>query len=116
MEQKTAKAHLTQLRMTPRKIKIVLDLIRNKDIVEAGAIVKNTNKIACEPIGKLLDSAVANAEFNHEMDKEKLYVAECFVTPGKLKYMKRTMPRAKGSAHRVIKRTSHITIVLKERV
>lgn len=115
MEQKVAQAHLMQLRMTPRKVKIVLDLIRNKNVAEAAAILKTTNKIACEPIGKLLASAVANAEFNHEMDTEKLYVAECFVNPGKLKYMKRVRPRAKGSAHRIIKRTSHVTIVLKER-
>ncbi len=115
MEQKVAKAHLRQLRMTPRKVKIVLDLIRNKNIAEAAAILKTTNKIACESVGKLLASAVANAEFNHQMDVDKLYVAECFATPGMLKYMKRTMPRAKGSANRIIKRTSHITIVLKER-
>ncbi|MFA6730043.1 MAG: 50S ribosomal protein L22 [Eubacteriales bacterium] len=116
VEQKVSKAHLVQLRMTPRKVKLILDLIRNKPVAQASAIIKNTNKIACEPVGKLLASAVANAEFNHEMDVEKLYVAECFVNPGKLKYMKRTMPRAKGSANRIIKRTSHVTIVLKERV
>ena len=115
MEQKIARAHLRQLRMTPRKVKIVLDLIRNKNAAEAAAILKNTNKIACESVSKLLASAVANAENNHQMDVDKLYVAECFVTPGMLKYMKRTMPRAKGSASRIIKRTSHITIVLKER-
>lgn len=114
MEQKVAKAYLRQLRMTPRKVKIVLDLIRNKNLAEATAIIKTTNKIACEPVGKLLASAAANAEFS-QMDVDKLYVAECFVTPGMLKYMKRTMPRAKGSASRIIKRTSHITIVLKER-
>jgi large subunit ribosomal protein L22 len=115
VEQKVAEAHLIQLRMTPRKLKVVLDLIRNKSVAEAAAIIKATNKIACEPVGKLLASAVANAEFNHEMDKEKLYVAECFANPGKLKYMKRVSPRAKGSASRIIKRTSHVTIVLKER-
>ena len=115
MEQKTAEAHLIQLRMTPRKVEIVLNLIRNKNVAEASAIIKTTNKIACEPVGKLLASAVANAEFNHGMDTEKLYVAVCFVNPGKLKYMKRVMPRAKGSANQIIKRTSHVTIVLKER-
>lgn len=82
MESKVAKAHLKQLRMTPRKVKVVLDLIRNKNVAEAAAILKTTNKIACESVEKLLKSAVANAETNHGMDVEKLYVAECFVTPG----------------------------------
>lgn len=115
METKVAKAHLRQLRISPRKVKVVLDLIRNKNAAEAAAILKTTNKIACESLSKLLASAVANAEFNHGMDIEKLYVAECFVTPGMLKNMKRVRPRAKGSAARIIKRTSHITISLKER-
>ena len=70
MEEKVAKAHLKQLRMTPRKVKIVLDLIRNKNVAEAAAILKNTNKIACESVEKLLKSAVANAETNHNMDVE----------------------------------------------
>ncbi|MDD4163955.1 MAG: 50S ribosomal protein L22 [Eubacteriales bacterium] len=115
METKVAKAYLKQLRMSPRKVKIVLDLIRNKDVAQAAAILKNTNKIACESIEKLLKSAVANAEHNYEMDVEKLYVAECYVTPGILKNMKRVRPRAQGRAFRIIKRTSHITIALKER-
>ena len=115
MEQKIAKAYLRQLRMSPRKVQIVLDLIRGKDAAKAMAILKTTNKIACEPISKLLKSAIANAENNHEMDVDKLYVAECFVTPGMLKGMKRVMPRARGGAARIIKRTSHITIALKEK-
>lgn len=116
METKTARAYLKQVRISPRKIKIILDLIRGKDVAIASAILKNTNKLACEDLGKLLKSAVANAEVNHEMDTERLYVAECFVTPGSLKGMKRLMPRAKGSADRYVKRTSHVTLVLKERV
>ena len=112
---KVAKAYLRQVRISPRKVQIVLDLIRGKDVAMAAAILKNTNKIACECLSKLLASAKANAENNHEMDVEKLYVAECFVTPGMLKGMKRIMPRAQGRAYRIIKRTSHITIVLKER-
>ncbi len=115
MEQRVAKAYLRQLRMSPRKVQIVLDLIRKKDVATAAAIIRTTNKIACEPIGKLLKSAIANAENNFNMDVEKLYVAECFVTPGMLKGMKRLMPRARGSANRIVKRTSHITIVLKEK-
>ena len=66
-------------------------------------------------IEKLLKSAVANADHNFGMDVEKLYVAECFVTPGILKNMKRVRPRAQGRAFRVLKRTSHVTIVLKEK-
>lgn len=115
METRVAKAYIKQLRISPRKVKIVLDLIRNKDVAQAAAILKTTNKIACESIEKLLKSAVANAEHNFGMDPEKLYVAECFVTPGMLKNMKRVMPRARGSAFRIIKRTSHVSIALKER-
>ena len=115
MEQRVAKAYLRQLRMSPRKVQIVLDLIRNKDAAKAMGILRTTNKIACEPISKLLKSAMANAENNHGMELDKLYVAECFVTPGMLKNMKRVRPRAQGRAFRVLKRTSHVTIVLKER-
>lgn len=113
--EKQAKAYLRQLRMSPRKVQIVLDLIRNKDVGTAMAILKTTNKIACEPVAKLLKSAIANAENNHGMDVDKLYVATCFVTPGMLKGMKRIRPRAQGRAFRIVKRTSHITIVLKEK-
>ena len=77
------------------------------------AILKNTNKSASEYLVKLLGSAVANATNNFEMDETKLYVAECFVCPGPT--LKRIMPRAKGSADRILKRTSHVTIVVKER-
>lgn len=115
METKTAKAYLNQVRISPRKIKIILDLIRNKDAATAAAILRNTNKLACEEVGKLLKSAVANATHNYEMDTDRLYVAQAFVTPGSLKGMKRMMPRAKGSADRIVKRTSHVTIVLKEK-
>lgn len=77
------------------------------------AILKHTPKAACEPLEKLLKSAIANAENNHNMDKNNLYVAECFVAPGPV--LKRMRPRAQGRAFRVLKRTSHITIALKER-
>ena len=77
------------------------------------AILKHTPKAACEPLEKLLKSAIANAENNHNMDKNNLYVAECFVAPGPV--LKRMRPRARGRAFRVLKRTSHITIALKER-
>ena len=108
-----AKAYLRNVRISPRKVSIVLDLIRNKDTETAMAILKYTPKAACEPLEKLLKSAIANAENNHNMDKNNLYVAECFVAPGPV--LKRMRPRAQGRAFRVLKRTSHITIALKER-
>ena len=108
-----AKAYLKYARISPRKVKIVLDLIRGKDAGVAMAILKNTNKSASEYLIKLLGSAIANAEHNFHMDPAKLYVSECFVCPGPT--LKRIMPRAKGSADRILERTSHITIVVKER-
>lgn len=109
-----AKAHLKYARISPRKVKIVLDLIRGKDVAQAMAILKNTPKSASEYLTKLLRSAVANAENNFNMDATKLYVSECFVCPGPI--LKRIMPRAQGRAFRILKRTSHVTITVKERV
>ena len=108
-----AKAHLRYARIAPRKVQIVLDLIRGKDTKLAMAILKQTPKAASEPLQKLLKSAVANAENNQNMDKDNLYVSECFVCPGPI--LKRIRPRAQGRAYRVLKRTSHITIVVKEK-
>ena len=107
-----ARAQATYVRISPRKVKIVLDLIRNKPLDEAIAIAHFTTKSAAEPIEKLLKSAAANAENNHNMDKANLYVAECYVCPGPI--LKRIRPRAQGRAYRIEKRTSHITVVLKE--
>lgn len=108
-----ARAILRHARISPRKAKIVIDLIRNKPVGEALAIVKHTPKAASEILEKLLNSAIANAENNHEMDVEKLYVSEAFANQGPT--MKRIMPRAQGRAFRIRKRTSHITLVLKEK-
>ena len=108
-----AKATLHYARISPRKVKIVLDLIRKKPVAEAAAILKHTPKSATEPIYKLVRSAAANAENNFGMDPEKLYVSECYVCPGPT--LKRMMPRAKGSGDRILKRTSHITVVVKEK-
>ena len=108
-----AKAVLKYARISPRKVKIVLDLIRGKDAGVAMAILKNTPKSASEYLVKLLGSAVANAENNFHMDASKLYVSECYVCPGPT--LKRMMPRAKGSGDRILKRTSHVTIVVSER-
>lgn len=108
-----AKAYLNYVRISPRKVSIVLDLIRNKPVDLAMAILKHTPKAACEDLQKLLKSAVANAENNHNMDTSKLYVAECHVSQGPT--LKRIRPRAQGRAYRIDKKTSHITLVLKEK-
>ncbi|ERI98409.1 50S ribosomal protein L22 [Acetanaerobacterium sp. MSJ-12] len=108
-----ARAYLRHLRIAPRKVQIVLDLIRNQPADKAMAILKHTPKSASEPLQKLLKSAMANAENNHNMDKNSLYVAECFVCPGPT--LKRIRPRAQGRAFHVLKRTSHVTMVLKEK-
>ena len=114
MENKVANAYLKDVRIAPRKVQIVLDLIRGKNVEIAAAILKNTPKSAAEYLEKLLKSAVANAENNHQMDKSKLYVSQCFVTAGS-HMLKRVMPRGKGSANRILKRTSHITIAVAEK-
>ena len=108
-----AKAILRNARIAPRKVQIVLDPIRGKDYEVAMATVKHTPKAASEYLEKLLKSAAANAENNHNMDKNNLYVAECYVCPGPI--MKRIMPRAQGRAYHILKRTSHVTVVLKEK-
>ena len=110
---KEARATLKFARISSRKVKIVADLIRGKDVDEALAIMKFTPKASSEVIEKLLKSAIANAENNHGMKHEKLYVAEIFANQGPT--LKRIRPAAKGSAVRIRKRTSHITIVLKEK-
>ena len=109
-----AHATLKYARISSRKVKIVADLIKGKDIDEALAIVKFTPKASSEVLEKLLKSAIANAENNHNMAHEKLYVADIYANQGPT--LKRIRPAAKGSAVRIRKRTSHVTIVLKERV
>ena len=93
-----ARATLRYARISPRKVSIVMDLIRNKPLAEAQAILQYTPKAACEPLLKLVNSAAANAENNFDMDRNK-----------------RIMPRAQGRAYRILKRTSHMTVVLKEK-
>ena len=109
---KRPRAVAKYVRISSRKVKVVIDLIRGKQVGEARAILLNTPKAASEPVIKVLDSAVANAENNYNMDKSNLYVAECFACPGPI--LKRIRPRAQGRAYRINKRTSHITVVLKE--
>jgi large subunit ribosomal protein L22 len=107
------RAQLRYARISSRKAKIVLDLIKNKSIDEAYAIVRYTPKAASELIYKLLKSAEANASNNNDLNRDSLYVAEAYASQGPT--LKRIMPRARGSANRIRKRTSHITVVLKER-
>ena len=108
-----AVATLNFARISPRKVKVVADLIRGKDVNEAISIVKFTPKASSEIIEKLLKSAMANAENNHNMDSKNLYVAEIYANQGPT--LKRIRPAAKGSASRIRKRTSHITIKLREK-
>ena len=108
-----SRAYLRNARISPRKVQIVLDLIRNKPVDLALATLDLTPKAASPIVSKLVKSAQANGVNNFSMDKDNLVVAECFVTPGPI--MKRIMPRAQGRAYRILKRTSHITVVLKEK-
>ena len=108
-----AKATVTSVRVTPRKCRLVIDLVRGKDVKVALGILANTNKSATSIVDKLIRSAAANAINNHEMDEDKLYVAEIYANDGPR--MKRYLPRAKGSASGLVKRTAHITVVVKER-
>ncbi len=106
-------ATLRYARISPRKVKIVLDLIKNKDIGEAYAILRYTPKAASEILFKLLKSAESNAVNNNDLNRDELYVADCYANQGPT--LKRIRPRAHGRANRIRKRTSHITIVVKER-
>ena len=107
------RAILKHVRISSRKVKIVLDLIKSKGIDEAIGILKYTPKAASEILFKLLKSAEANASNNNGLNRDELFVAEAFATQGPT--LKRLMPRAQGRANRIRKRTSHITLVLKER-
>ena len=111
--EKEARATLKYSRISARKVKIVADLVRGKDVDEALAIIKFTPKASSEILEKLLKSAIANAENNHDMKHENLYVAEIYANQGPT--LKRIRPAAKGSAVRIRKRTSHVTIVLREK-
>ncbi len=98
------------VRISSRKVKVVIDLIRGKSVAEAKAILAFTPKAASEPVLKVLNSAVANAENNMDMSADQLYVAEVFANQGPT--LKRFRPRAQGRASRIRKRTSHITVIL----
>ena len=109
----SARAVAHDVRVTPRKARLVLDLIRGKAVNEALGILSNVNKSASPIVAKVVKSAASNAINNFGMQEEKLYIAECYAGDG-IK-MKRYLPRAKGSASGLVKRASHITVVVKER-
>ena len=107
---KRPRAIARYVRISSRKVKTVIDLIRGKQVAEARAILTATPKAATEPVMKLLNSAIANAENNKDLAVDMLYVAEVFADMGPT--LKRFRPRAQGRASRIRKRTSHITIIL----
>ena len=111
---KRAKAVARYIRISPSKVRIVLNVIRGKDYSDAVAILKNMPNSAAEYVVKVLESAGANAENNLGLNKNDLYVAETFVDGGPT--LKRFQPVSKGRAHSILKRTSHITVILDERV
>ena len=108
-----AKAVAKFVRIAPRKVRVVMDLVRGKNVADAYAILKFTPKAGADVVENVLRSAVANAENNFEMDMEKLYVKTAFVDQGPT--MKRIHPRSRGQAFKILKRTSHVTIVVDEK-
>ncbi|RCW63567.1 50S ribosomal protein L22 [Saliterribacillus persicus] len=108
-----AKAVSKSVRIAPRKVRLVVDLIRGKNVGEAIATLKHTQRGASIVVEKVLNSAIANAEHNYEMDIDNLYISEAFVNEGAT--LKRFRPRAQGRASQINKRTSHITVVVSEK-
>ncbi|MGI6684262.1 MAG: 50S ribosomal protein L22 [Bacillota bacterium] len=108
-----SKAVAKYIRISPRKVRQVIDLIRGKNVDEAAAILKLTPNRATEPVSKVLKSAVANAEHNQNLNRDDLIVAKAFVDQGPT--IKRFRPRAMGRADRMLRRTSHITVIVGER-
>ncbi|ACA42053.1 50S ribosomal protein L22 [Lysinibacillus sphaericus] len=108
-----AKAIARTVRIAPRKVRLVVDLIRGKQVGEAVAILRHTPKAASPVVEKVLKSAVANAEHNYDLDINSLVVSEVFVDEGPT--LKRFRPRAQGRASAINKRTSHITLVVSEK-
>ena len=107
-----ARAQARYVRVTPMKARRVIDLIRGMNASDAQAVLRFAPQAASEPIGKVLDSAIANATNNHAMDARVLVVSEAFVDEGPT--MKRIRPRAQGRAYRIRKRSSHITVIVSD--
>lgn len=108
-----AKAIAKSVRIAPRKARLVVDLIRGKDVNEAVSILRHTPRGASPIVEKVLMSAVANAEHNYELDPDNLKIAAAYVDEGVT--LKRFRPRAQGRASAINKRTSHITVVVEEK-
>ena len=108
-----AKAVAKYVRIAPRKVRVVMNLIRGKNVADAFAILKFTPKVGADVIEKVLKSAVANAENNFDMNVDKLYVSSAYVDQGPT--LKRIHPRSRGQAFSILKRTSHVTVVVAER-
>jgi large subunit ribosomal protein L22 len=108
-----AKAHARSVRLAPRKARAVVDLIRSKDVDEALSILRYTPRRAAGVVAKVVNSAAANAENNLEMKRGSLYVDQAYVDEGPT--LKRIQPRARGRRFMILKRTSHITVIVKER-
>ncbi len=112
-EEATARATVRHVRISPRKVRIVVDLVRGKSVADAVAILRHTPKHASRSVLKLIESAAANAENNHAMNRRSLYVSEIWADGGPT--LKRMHPRSRGQAFQILKRTSHISVVLRER-
>jgi len=108
-----ARAIAKNVRLTPRKARLVIDLVRGKNVKEALGLLAMTNRAASEPVSKLIKSAAANAVNNFGMDEDSLYIAQIWANDGLR--MKRYLPRAKGSASGLVKRNCHLTVVVKMR-
>lgn len=108
-----ARARASHVHIAPNKVRIVLDLVRGKSVEEAQAILRFTPKRAARIVSKLVKSAAANAVNNYHMDEDRLYIAEAFADGGPV--MKRIQPHMRGQAFPILRRTSHITVVLRER-
>lgn len=113
MEAKQAKAIAKYVRIAPRKVRIVVDLIRGKKVGEAFAILQHTPKVASEVVEKVLKSAVANAEHNYDMNVDALFVSTACVDQGPT--LKRIHPRSRGQAFKILKRSSHVTVAVAEK-
>ena len=108
-----AKAYVKYVRIAPRKLRIVINLIRGKAVNEAFAILKYTPKVGSEVIEKVLRSAVANAEHNYDMNVDNLIVSNAYVNQGPT--LKRVHPRSRGQAFKILKRSSHVTVAVNEK-
>jgi len=107
------KATAKYIRIAPRKVRIVMNLVRGKSVNDALAILKFTPKVGADAVEKVLRSAVANAENNFDMDVDRLFISSAFVDQGPT--LKRIHPRSRGQAFKILKHTSHITVAVNEK-